>query len=81
MMICVECERVFDQPKHIMERHGLDTPPYEEYDGCPYCFGTNIHPARQCDVCGKWLTGGYIKTFDRQRICDDCYTMRNVEDD
>lgn len=29
MMICVECERVFDQPKHIVERHGLDTPPYE----------------------------------------------------
>ena len=30
MLICVECEQVFDQPRHIVERHGLDAPPYEE---------------------------------------------------
>lgn len=51
------------------------------HDSCPYCFGTNIHPARTCDVCGKWLTGGYIKTLDGQRICDDCYTTHDIEDD
>lgn len=46
MMICVECERVFDQPNHIVERHGLDTPPYEEYDGCPLLLWYE-HPSSQ----------------------------------
>ena len=40
-----------------------------------------LHPARICDVCGKWLTGGYIKTLDGQRVCDDCYTTHDIEDD
>lgn len=65
----------------MIERHGLDTPPYEEYDACPHCAGVNLHTARRCDLCGEWLTGGYIKTLDGLRICDGCYTTRDVEDD
>ncbi len=81
MLICVECEAVFETPKRVVERHGLDTPPYEEFDACPHCGGTNLHTAKQCDVCGAWLTGSYIVTLDGQRICDDCCLRRDVEDD
>lgn len=81
MLICLECQCVFDQPKRLVERHGLDTPPYEEYDACPYCFSADIHPAAPCDICGTWLTGGYIKTLDGQRICEDCYTLCDAADD
>lgn len=39
MFQCSECEREFEEPKKYVEKHGLDTPPYEEYFGCPYCGG------------------------------------------
>lgn len=81
MLICVECGAVFEQAKRVVEKHGLDSPPYEEMMVCPSCGGRSIHPARQCDVCGEWLTGGYILTLDGTRICDDCYMRRDVEDD
>ena len=56
-------------------------PPYEHYDACPGCLGTNIHSAKQCDLCGNWVTGDYIQTSEGQIICDDCYTFHNVEED
>lgn len=81
MLICVECGALFEQAKTVVERHGLDTPPYEEYLACPHCSGTNIHQARRCDVCDEWITDGYIKTLGGERICDECYTRHDVEDD
>ena len=80
MLICTDCGRVFDSPRHIVERHGLDAPPYEEYDACPFCFSTDIHPAKQCDLCGGWLTGTYVETADGQRFCEECYSVRDVAD-
>lgn len=81
MLICVECGALFEQAKIVLERHGLDTPPYEELCVCPHCEETNIHQAHCCDVCGEWITGGYVVTVDGNRICDDCYTKHDVEDD
>lgn len=37
--ICLECGTEFDKPKRFTETHGLDTPPYETYTGCPVCGG------------------------------------------
>lgn len=81
MLICVECGSLFEHARQVYERHGLDTPPYEELHVCPACGGTNLHQAHRCDVCGEWITGSYIKTLDGNRICEDCYTNRDVEDD
>lgn len=39
MYHCIDCDRDFDEPKEYEERHGLDTPPYEKFNGCPYCGG------------------------------------------
>lgn len=36
---CEDCGREFDDPAKWVERHGLDTPPYEQFYGCPYCYG------------------------------------------
>lgn len=30
MMVCLDCESLFERERAITERHGLDTPPYEE---------------------------------------------------
>lgn len=29
----------FERPERYVERHNLDTPPYEEFYGCPVCAG------------------------------------------
>lgn len=81
MLICAECGAVFERAEVVYERHGLDTPPYEERHVCPKCGGASLHPAHHCDVCGEWITGGYVRTVDGLRICDDCCTRRDVEDD
>ena len=36
---CLDCGKTFDDPKRWEERHGLDSPPYEDFSGCPYCGG------------------------------------------
>ena len=74
MLICGECGSLFERARTIVERHGLNTPPYEELLVCPCCGETSIFPACRCDLCGEWITGEYIKTLDGDRICGECYT-------
>ena len=81
MLICLDCGALFEQARTIVERHGLDTPPYEELQTCPRCLSTAICPTYRCDLCGEWISGGYIKTLDGDRICDECHTRRDVSDD
>ena len=30
---CLDCGKTFDDPKRWEERHGLDSPPYEDFSG------------------------------------------------
>lgn len=39
---CLDCGKTFDDPKRWEERHGLDSPPYEDFSGCPYCGGAYV---------------------------------------
>lgn len=80
MMLCLECGALFEQAKRVIERHGLDTPPYEEYYVCPHCGDTNYQQTWRCDICGEWITGSYIKTLNGNRICESCYTHYEVQD-
>ena len=58
MLICVDCGTLFEQARTIVERHGLDTPPYEELRACPLllCYQRSV-PTFRCDLCGEWITG------------------------
>lgn len=38
--MCLECNKIFEFPRHYVEQHGLNSPPYEEWFGCPFCAGT-----------------------------------------
>lgn len=40
MYVCLDCQKTFETPKYWMDKHGLDSPPYETWRGCPYCGGT-----------------------------------------
>ena len=81
MLICIECGELFEKEQKMIERHGLDAPPYEERMGCPRCGGVDIHPTERCDICGDWITGGYVRTVNGERICEECYTRHDVNED
>lgn len=80
MWICLDCNELFQDPVHYVNTHNLDTPPYEEYYGCPYCGGTYVE-AHECDCCGEWIIGDYIKTEDGKRYCEKCYTTMELGDE
>lgn len=78
--VCVECGHVFLNPKRYIERHGLDTPPYEQFTGCPKCGGAYV-PAQRCEYCGHEITGEYVKTADGNVYCEECFSLRDISDD
>lgn len=79
MYLCLDCNSVFSCPKKIVEKHGLDYPPYEEFYGCPKCGGTYVGTI-ECDSCGNYVTNDYIETIDGSIYCENCYSIKNVED-
>ena len=79
MYICLDCKNIFSVPKEYTETHGLDSPPYETWTGCPLCGGAYTKTMR-CDCCNQWITGDYIEFNDHTVVCDRCYKIRNIED-
>ena len=71
MYICLECKSIFNEPEKWVETHGLSSPPYESWSGCPYCRGSYAE-TYQCERCGEWIEGSYIK-IDDNRYCEYCY--------
>lgn len=71
MYICLDCFRCFDEPQYWKETHGLDSPPYEQMSGCQFCGGAYVE-AYECDCCGEWIRGDYIKTDNGERYCENC---------
>lgn len=73
MFVCLECRKVFTSPIRWKEDRGecFGFPSYEEYWGSPCCH-SNYTEAYECDCCGKWITGDYIKTDNGERYCENC---------
>lgn len=67
MFKCVDCERKFEHPDVRVEKHGLDSPPYEEWNCCPYCGGDveDYQPKK-------------VAIFKRTMIDDYCVFKRGV---
>jgi hypothetical protein len=72
MYVCLDCLKHFKEPRLYIEKHGLDTPPYEQRYGCPHCGGAYAD-AFVCDSCDEWILGDYIKTTDGNRYCESCW--------
>jgi formylmethanofuran dehydrogenase subunit E len=77
MYVCTECGHLFREPVWWVERHGLDTPAYEERYGSP-CCQENYVDARRCDSCEEFITGSYVKTNDGKRYCENCYVVMDL---
>lgn len=76
MYTCYDCGATFEYPREYIETHGLDTPPYEKYEGCPYCGGS-FADAIRCDGCGEYITDEYVQIGD-QNYCDGCFELRRL---
>ena len=57
MYRCENCGHLFEEGEQAVweERHGLDTPPYEQWNGCPICKG-GYEEVHQCKECEDWHT-------------------------
>lgn len=80
MYVCKDCGRIFEDAKHYTDTHGLDSPPYEGWSGCPSCGG-DYGVGYTCDGCGEYIVGTYIKLQDGQRLCDNCYNQCDTDTD
>lgn len=73
---CLECGESFDDPQKYTERHGLETPPYETFTGCPRCGGAYANTII-CDGCGKPIIGEYVKILPNgECYCESCYLVK-----
>lgn len=80
MYICLDCGCIFENPRKYVETHGLDSPPYEEWNGCPYCGGVYTE-ARKCDGCEKWIDGEFVEILPSHEVyCDECFELKDIED-
>ena len=55
MFKCLECGNLFEEGEEArwVETHGFDTPPYEEWSGCPICKG-GYKEIKPCKICGSY---------------------------
>lgn len=69
MYRCENCGHLFEDGEQAVweEKHGLDTPPYEKWDGCPLCH-EGYEEVYQCKECEKW----YAKSELYDDWCEKC---------
>lgn len=66
---CLDCGHIFEEGEQAVwyETHGLDTPPYEKWSGCPLCKGS-YEKTIQCDICGS----EHLKEELSGGVCEEC---------
>ena len=69
--ICVDCGCVFQEPKQVVETHGLDSPPYEIFTVCPKCGGSFVE-AKRCDHCTNYITKTVHPSNTRDALSTPC---------
>ena len=47
---CNVCGASFDEPKEVIETHGLDHPPYERWEVCPFCREDNFDEIEEVEA-------------------------------
>ena len=73
MLRCCNCGNLFEDGEQAVwyETHGLDSPPYETWSGCPVCKG-DYEEVHQCKECGDWHSEEEL--YDG--LCESC--LRNT---
>ena len=78
MLKCKKCGCLFEEgeEKVIIEKHGLDCPPYEEIRVCPECGG-DYEEAVECEICGEH----YLEDELHGGVCDCCIKEKTNDAD
>lgn len=76
---CLVCGHLFEDGEQAVweERHGLDAPPYERFNGCPVCRG-DYDETKPCVSCGSEYTDselyeGWCEKCLREKITYDSF--------
>lgn len=80
MYLCLDCEKLFEEPYGYIETHGLNTPPYEEWSCCPKCRGAYVKTKR-CSVCDEWIVGEFAELKNGMSVCESCFVVRDIGDE
>lgn len=67
--ICKDCKVSFEDPSEHLEKHGLDSPPYEKFATCPSCGSTNFAEAVECAKCCNVFPADELSGDD---LCPAC---------
>lgn len=69
MFRCESCGNLFEEGEQATweETHGLDSPPYEKFSGCPLCKG-DYEEAYLCKVCDGWV----VESELQDGCCEAC---------
>lgn len=71
--LCLECGDLFESPVTVTEPHG------EQYAACPRCFASCFVPALECDACGEVIREDYIRLWNGEDYCQNCFIHKNIE--
>lgn len=83
MYYCENCKSVFDEEDLEDCYETVTTDPYPmgySYAVCPYCHSDDFCNAVQCDGCGEYIVGEYIKLYNKECYCEDCYEICDTSD-
>ena len=81
MYYCPECGEVFDEP--MSHREIVTSDPYPmgfNTSACPNCKSNEFVIAIQCDGCLEYIVGEYIKLYNKECYCEDCYEKCDTTD-
>ena len=78
MWYCLSCKSEFEDPKSTID-YVVSDPYIDGYriSVCPYCKSDEFIEAIECDGCGKYIIGEYIKTTNDEYYCENCYTTHD----
>lgn len=83
-MYCKNCHREFDEKNiNISNEYGeaWGSTYLEQTKVCPYCSSPCITDTYcHCNNCGNVCEIEYIETNDGLHYCDNCYTIKYMED-
>ena len=82
MFVCLHCGKIFEEPESYVENRGecFGFPSFETWSGSPCCAG-GYTEAHRCDCCGEWITDRYVKINDSERYCEDCFSIKELDDE
>jgi hypothetical protein len=81
MYYCPECGLVFDEPMSYREIVTSDPYPMGfNTSVCPSCKSDEFVIAVQCDGCGEYIVGEYVKLHNKECYCEDCYEICDTAD-